>query len=158
MQYIAMTRNNLSIIQISLGVVSASLRETVQIEQWIFKVCSQHWCYFNYSIMPLSKIIGVKFRFAKKARKFKTISHMIWCLHKCQVKWEIVSNFCGRTLSCMFSEGTFLSFPFIIGLIHNGVRLLKNNKEIKSKKFAFWFWHFKIVSSTIHSITHNWAT
>ena len=38
----------------------------------------------------------LKFRFSKKATKFETISHMIWrLLNKCQIKWEIVSNFCG---------------------------------------------------------------
>ena len=38
----------------------------------------------------------VKFRFSKKATKFETIPHMIWCLlSKCQITWEIVSNFCG---------------------------------------------------------------
>ena len=39
----------------------------------------------------------LKFRFSKKATKFETISHMIWrsLSFKCQIKWEIVSNFCG---------------------------------------------------------------
>ena len=38
----------------------------------------------------------IKFRFSKKATKFETISNMIWRLHsKFQIKWEIVSNFCG---------------------------------------------------------------
>ena len=38
----------------------------------------------------------LKFRFSKKITKFETISYMIWCaLSKCQIKWEIVSNFCG---------------------------------------------------------------
>ena len=38
----------------------------------------------------------VKFRFSKKATKFETISHLIWrLLSKCQIKWEIISNFCG---------------------------------------------------------------
>jgi hypothetical protein len=36
------------------------------------------------------------FRFSKKATKFETISHLIWhVLGKCQIKWEIISNFCG---------------------------------------------------------------
>ena len=38
----------------------------------------------------------VKYRFSKKATKLGTISHMIWrLLSKCQIKWEMVSNFCG---------------------------------------------------------------
>ena len=38
----------------------------------------------------------IKFRFSKKATKFETISHMIWrLLKKFQIKWEIISNFCG---------------------------------------------------------------
>ena len=38
----------------------------------------------------------VKFRFSKKATKFETISNMIWRLiSSCQIKWEIVSKFCG---------------------------------------------------------------
>ena len=40
--------------------------------------------------------VYLKFRFSKKATKFETISHVIWrLLRKCQIKWEIVSNFCG---------------------------------------------------------------
>ena len=39
----------------------------------------------------------VKFRFSKKPTKFETISHMFWrLLSKCQINWEIVSNFCGH--------------------------------------------------------------
>ena len=39
----------------------------------------------------------IKFRFSRKATKFETISHLIWrLLSKCQIKWEIVSNFYGR--------------------------------------------------------------
>ena len=38
----------------------------------------------------------LNFRFSKKVTKFETISHMIWLLpRKFQIKWEIVSNFCG---------------------------------------------------------------
>ena len=38
----------------------------------------------------------LKFRFSKKATKFETISHIIWrLLSTCQIKWDIVSNFCG---------------------------------------------------------------
>ena len=40
------------------------------------------------------RLVLLKFRFSKKATKFETISHMIWrLLSKCQIKWEIVSNF-----------------------------------------------------------------
>ena len=46
------------------------------------------------SIYVSKNILSVKFRFSKKATKFETISHMIWCLlSKCQIKWDIVSNF-----------------------------------------------------------------
>ena len=46
---------------------------------------------FNATIVQF-----IKFRFSKKATKFETISHMIWGLPStCQIKWEIVSNFCG---------------------------------------------------------------
>ena len=37
----------------------------------------------------------LKFRFSKKSTRFEPISHMIWSLNsKCQIAWEIVSNFC----------------------------------------------------------------
>ena len=52
--------------------------------------------------MNLLKISRIKFRFFKKATKFETISHMIWhLLSKCQIKWEIFSNFCDL---CRMSE------------------------------------------------------
>ena len=47
-------------------------------------------------VLQIIFLMLLKFRFSKKATKFETISHMIWCLLcKCQIKWEIVSNFCG---------------------------------------------------------------
>ena len=46
--------------------------------------------------MPHMKIEDVKFMFSKKAIKFEPISHLILrLLSKCQIKWEIISNFCG---------------------------------------------------------------
>ena len=40
--------------------------------------------------------ISVKFSFSKKTTKFEAIFHLLWrLLTKCQIKWEIVSNFCG---------------------------------------------------------------
>ena len=39
---------------------------------------------------------SMAFRFSKKATNFETISHLIWrLLSESQIKWEIVSNFCG---------------------------------------------------------------
>ena len=38
----------------------------------------------------------LKFGFSKKATIFETVFHLIWrLLRKCQIKWEIVSNFLG---------------------------------------------------------------
>ena len=38
----------------------------------------------------------LKLKFSKKTTKFETISHLIWRLiSKCQIKWKIISNFCG---------------------------------------------------------------
>ena len=42
------------------------------------------------------------------ATKFETISHMIWrLLTKCQIKWEIVSNFCGLFWMFKLSQWAF---------------------------------------------------
>ena len=50
----------------------------------------------NFPKSPPYFCLYVKFRFSKTATKFETISHIIWrVLSKCQMKWEIVSNFCG---------------------------------------------------------------
>ena len=77
------------------------------------KICSlKGWFYSLKQLSPRSKKICIsdvwighffqtlkyliKLRFSKKATKFETISHMICrLLSKCQIKWEIVSNFCG---------------------------------------------------------------
>ena len=67
----------------------------------IFAHSMQSWfhvqiTFWNCFFQDLIWKFYVKFRFSKKATKFETISHMIWRLHsKCQIKWEIVSNFCG---------------------------------------------------------------
>ena len=47
-----------------------------------------------HSCEELKSCTVIKFRFSKKATKFETISHVICrLLSKCQIKWEIVSNF-----------------------------------------------------------------
>ena len=41
-------------------------------------------------------VIRLKFSFSKKATNFELIFHLIWrLLSKCELKWKIVSNFCG---------------------------------------------------------------
>ena len=52
----------------------------------------------NYTLhlIPIISKILIMSRFSKKATNFETISHLIWrLLRKCQIKWVIVSNFCG---------------------------------------------------------------
>ena len=65
------------------------------------RICNFH-CSKNEHIVLLSIMFFVivvfllKFRFSKEATKFETISHVIWrLLSKFQIKWEVVSNFCG---------------------------------------------------------------
>ena len=68
-------------------------------------LCTLHWLILQQlvgtvfersDITDISLIYLLKLRFPTKVTKFKTISHLILHLPtKRQIKWEIVSNFCG---------------------------------------------------------------
>ena len=71
------------------------------IEHWIYKIpvlidIAVAESEKDLKLTVAKRVTQVKFRFSKKATKFETISHLILrLLSKCQIKWEIVSNFCG---------------------------------------------------------------
>ena len=76
-------------------------------------------------------LLFLKFRFSKKATKFETISHMIWrLLCKCQINWEIVSNFCGLFRMSELYSAYFPTIQFHF-LLHSDVVIANHWKFSK---------------------------
>ena len=101
----------------------------------------------SYTSQELWILCFLNSRFSKKATKFETTSHLIWhLLSKCQIKWEIVSNFCGlsrlfelyivavwtqKNLSTIDLFWVFVTFVIFMKMLSNFSPWLPNLPEKK---------------------------
>ena len=88
--------------------------------------------------------VGLKFRFTKKVADFETISHLIWSLlSKCQIKWEIVSNFCGLFIRNVRTLCTFLAsiwFKISWNLTKFQLPAFSSYRKLLFQFFLWIFW------------------